>query len=173
MKVLKICKTSHRSDLAMELDLTAKRNWVVTKLRQNQISFIFNCHTISMHSCKRQFYQILWPSKQVFFFQSMFPRMATKMCKKKKSDFQCWLYRVPPRVSIRLPSTSGSDGSPFRSVSEWLESIKMSQYSENFSMAGIVSMEQVLQMKSEWVFLNALNVNLTTFMSEHLSHTFT
>uniref|UniRef100_A0AAR2KDE5 receptor protein-tyrosine kinase n=1 Tax=Pygocentrus nattereri TaxID=42514 RepID=A0AAR2KDE5_PYGNA len=54
-----------------------------------------------------------------------------------------------PRVSIRLPSTSGSDGSPFRSVSEWLESIKMSQYSENFSMAGIVSMEQVLQMKSE------------------------
>ncbi|XP_072512662.1 ephrin type-A receptor 2 [Salminus brasiliensis] len=54
-----------------------------------------------------------------------------------------------PRVSIRLPSTSGSDGSPFRSVSEWLESIKMSQYSENFSMAGVVSMEQVLQMKSE------------------------
>uniref|UniRef100_A0A671RPT6 receptor protein-tyrosine kinase n=1 Tax=Sinocyclocheilus anshuiensis TaxID=1608454 RepID=A0A671RPT6_9TELE len=54
-----------------------------------------------------------------------------------------------PRVSIRLPSTSGSDGSPFRSVAEWLESIKMNQYSENFSIAGIVSMEQVLQMKSE------------------------
>ncbi|XP_026870349.2 ephrin type-A receptor 2 [Electrophorus electricus] len=54
-----------------------------------------------------------------------------------------------PRVSIRLPSTSGSDGSPFRTVTEWLESIKMSQYSDNFSMAGIVSMEQVLQMKSE------------------------
>ncbi|XP_065141885.1 ephrin type-A receptor 2 [Paramisgurnus dabryanus] len=54
-----------------------------------------------------------------------------------------------PRISIRLPSTSGSDGSPFRSVAEWLESIKMSQYSENFSIAGIVSMEQVLQMKSE------------------------
>ncbi|XP_048033890.1 ephrin type-A receptor 2 [Megalobrama amblycephala] len=54
-----------------------------------------------------------------------------------------------PRVSIRLPSTSGSDGSPFRSVAEWLESIKMSQYSENFSIAGIVNMEQVLQMKSE------------------------
>uniref|UniRef100_A0A8C1VQC1 receptor protein-tyrosine kinase n=1 Tax=Cyprinus carpio TaxID=7962 RepID=A0A8C1VQC1_CYPCA len=54
-----------------------------------------------------------------------------------------------PRVSIRLPSTSGSDGSPFRSVAEWLESIKMSQYSENFSIAGIVGMEQVLQMKSE------------------------
>ncbi|XP_077369731.1 ephrin type-A receptor 2 [Festucalex cinctus] len=54
-----------------------------------------------------------------------------------------------PRVSIRLPSVSGSDGSPFRSVSEWLESIKMSQYSDNFSCAGIVSMEQVLQMKNE------------------------
>lgn len=64
------------------------------------------------------------------------------------------------RVSIRLPSTSGSDGSPFRSVSEWLESIKMSQYSENFSMAGIVSMEQVLQMKSEWVLLNAVSGNI-------------
>ncbi|KAL4648370.1 ephrin type-A receptor 2-like isoform X2 [Arapaima gigas] len=54
-----------------------------------------------------------------------------------------------PRVSIRLPSTSGSDGSPFRSVAEWLESIKMSQYLENFSHAGIVTMEQVLQMKTE------------------------
>ncbi|XP_064161215.1 ephrin type-A receptor 2-like [Anguilla rostrata] len=54
-----------------------------------------------------------------------------------------------PRVSIRLPSTSGSDGSPFRSVSEWLESIKMSQYSENFARAGVTSMEQVLQMKNE------------------------
>uniref|UniRef100_A0A3P8SQN7 receptor protein-tyrosine kinase n=1 Tax=Amphiprion percula TaxID=161767 RepID=A0A3P8SQN7_AMPPE len=54
-----------------------------------------------------------------------------------------------PRVSIRLPSTSGSDGSPFRSVSEWLESIKMSQYSENFSCAGIITMDQVLQMKNE------------------------
>ncbi|KAJ8395151.1 hypothetical protein AAFF_G00036070 [Aldrovandia affinis] len=54
-----------------------------------------------------------------------------------------------PRVSIRLPSTSGSDGSPFRSVSEWLESIKMSQYSENFTCAGIMTMEQVLQMRNE------------------------
>ncbi|KAM9752541.1 ephrin type-A receptor 2 isoform 2-T2 [Menidia menidia] len=54
-----------------------------------------------------------------------------------------------PRVSIRLPSTSGSDGSPFKSVSDWLESIKMNQYSENFSHAGIVNMDQVLQMKNE------------------------
>uniref|UniRef100_A0A8C6LA36 receptor protein-tyrosine kinase n=1 Tax=Nothobranchius furzeri TaxID=105023 RepID=A0A8C6LA36_NOTFU len=54
-----------------------------------------------------------------------------------------------PRVSIRLPSTSGSDGSPFRSVSEWLESIKMNQYVENFTLAGVISMDQVLQMKTE------------------------
>ncbi|KAJ8260211.1 hypothetical protein GJAV_G00178390 [Gymnothorax javanicus] len=54
-----------------------------------------------------------------------------------------------PRVSIRLPSTSGCDGSPFRSVPEWLESIKMSQYCENFACAGITSMDQVLQMKNE------------------------
>ncbi|XP_041702341.1 ephrin type-A receptor 2-like [Coregonus clupeaformis] len=54
-----------------------------------------------------------------------------------------------PHVSIRLPSTSGSDGSPFRSVSEWLESIKMSQYSENFTCAGVFTMDQVLQMKNE------------------------
>uniref|UniRef100_A0A8C0HAY5 receptor protein-tyrosine kinase n=1 Tax=Chelonoidis abingdonii TaxID=106734 RepID=A0A8C0HAY5_CHEAB len=37
-----------------------------------------------------------------------------------------------PRVSIRLPSTSGSEGLPFRTVSEWLDSIKMNQYTENF-----------------------------------------
>uniref|UniRef100_A0A8C7WM45 receptor protein-tyrosine kinase n=1 Tax=Oryzias sinensis TaxID=183150 RepID=A0A8C7WM45_9TELE len=54
-----------------------------------------------------------------------------------------------PRISIRLPSTSGSDGSPFRSVSEWLESIKMSQYIDNFTSAGILTMDQVLQMKNE------------------------
>ncbi|MEQ2167567.1 hypothetical protein GOODEAATRI_005376, partial [Goodea atripinnis] len=36
-----------------------------------------------------------------------------------------------------------------RSVSEWLESIKMSQYSENFTRAGIITMDQVLQMKNE------------------------
>ncbi|XP_053704767.1 ephrin type-A receptor 2 isoform X2 [Synchiropus splendidus] len=53
-----------------------------------------------------------------------------------------------PRVSIRLPSTSGSDA-PFRTVSEWLESIKMNQYSENFTCAGIVTMDQVLMMKNE------------------------
>ncbi|KAF7668510.1 hypothetical protein LDENG_00006960 [Lucifuga dentata] len=54
-----------------------------------------------------------------------------------------------PHMSIRLPSTSGCDGTTFRSVPEWLESIKMSQYSESFTRAGIVSMEQVLALRHE------------------------
>lgn len=53
------------------------------------------------------------------------------------------------RVSIRLPSTSGNDGTPFRSVNEWLESMKMSQYKEAFAQAGITTMEQVLHLKIE------------------------
>uniref|UniRef100_A0A8D3B1U1 receptor protein-tyrosine kinase n=1 Tax=Scophthalmus maximus TaxID=52904 RepID=A0A8D3B1U1_SCOMX len=52
-----------------------------------------------------------------------------------------------PRVSIRLPSTSGCDGTMFRSVPEWLESIKMSQYSDSFARAGITTMEQVLSLR--------------------------
>ncbi|XP_070693970.1 ephrin type-A receptor 2a [Pempheris klunzingeri] len=54
-----------------------------------------------------------------------------------------------PRVSIRLPSTSGCDGIIFRTVPEWLESIKMSQYSESFARAGITTMEQVLSLRHE------------------------
>uniref|UniRef100_A0A8C5HNF0 receptor protein-tyrosine kinase n=1 Tax=Gouania willdenowi TaxID=441366 RepID=A0A8C5HNF0_GOUWI len=54
-----------------------------------------------------------------------------------------------PRVSIRLPSTSGCDGTMFRSVPEWLESIKMSQYNESFARAGVVTMEQVLALRHE------------------------
>lgn len=54
-----------------------------------------------------------------------------------------------PRVSIRLPSTSGGDGTMFRSVAEWLESIKMSQYKESFARAGITTMEQVLALRHE------------------------
>uniref|UniRef100_A0AAY4C3M3 receptor protein-tyrosine kinase n=1 Tax=Denticeps clupeoides TaxID=299321 RepID=A0AAY4C3M3_9TELE len=54
-----------------------------------------------------------------------------------------------PCVSIRLPSTSGSDGAPFRSVEEWLGSMKLSQYKETFAVAGIVTMEQVLCLKPE------------------------
>ncbi|XP_051997459.1 ephrin type-A receptor 2-like [Xyrauchen texanus] len=56
---------------------------------------------------------------------------------------------VDPRVSIRLPSTSGNDGAPFRSVDEWLESIKMAQYTDTFARAGIQTMEQVLCLKIE------------------------
>lgn len=55
----------------------------------------------------------------------------------------------PRRVSIRLPSTSGSEGVPFRSVPEWLESIKMHQYAEHFMAAGYSTIEKVLQMTSE------------------------
>ncbi|XP_068170961.1 ephrin type-A receptor 2a [Antennarius striatus] len=54
-----------------------------------------------------------------------------------------------PRVSIRLPSTSGCDGTMFRSVPEWLESIKMSQYNESFARAGITNMEQVFALRHE------------------------
>ncbi|XP_028261453.1 ephrin type-A receptor 2a [Parambassis ranga] len=54
-----------------------------------------------------------------------------------------------PRVSIRLPSTSGCDGTMFRSVPEWLESIKMSQYNESFARAGVSTMEQVLALRHE------------------------
>ncbi|XP_073808676.1 ephrin type-A receptor 2a isoform X1 [Danio rerio] len=56
---------------------------------------------------------------------------------------------IDPRVSIRLPSTSGCDGAPFRSVDEWLESIKMAQYRETFALAGIKSFDQVLRLKIE------------------------
>ncbi|XP_056651697.1 ephrin type-A receptor 2 isoform X1 [Monodelphis domestica] len=54
-----------------------------------------------------------------------------------------------PRVSIRLPSTSGSEGIPFRTVSEWLESIKMHQYTEHFMSSGYNAIEKVVQMTNE------------------------
>ncbi|XP_066493767.1 ephrin type-A receptor 2 isoform X2 [Tiliqua scincoides] len=54
-----------------------------------------------------------------------------------------------PRVSIRLPSTSGSEGIPFRTVAEWLESIKMHQYTEHFMAAGYNVIEKVVQMTNE------------------------
>lgn len=55
----------------------------------------------------------------------------------------------PSSVSIRLPSTSGCDGTMFRSVPEWLESIKMSQYNESFARAGVSTMEDVLTLRHE------------------------
>ncbi|OPJ86271.1 ephrin type-A receptor 2 [Patagioenas fasciata monilis] len=54
-----------------------------------------------------------------------------------------------PRVSIRLPSTSGSEGVPFRSVPEWLESIRMPQYTQHFMASGYSTIEKVLQMTSD------------------------
>uniref|UniRef100_A0A6G1RGC9 receptor protein-tyrosine kinase n=1 Tax=Hypotaenidia okinawae TaxID=2861861 RepID=A0A6G1RGC9_9GRUI len=54
-----------------------------------------------------------------------------------------------PRVSIRLPSTGGSESIPFRSVPEWLESIRMPQYTEHFMASGYSTIEKVLQMTSE------------------------
>ncbi|XP_060724140.1 ephrin type-A receptor 2a [Tachysurus vachellii] len=51
------------------------------------------------------------------------------------------------RVCIRLPNTSGNDGSPFMSVDEWLESMKLNQYKEAFAHAGITTMGQVLHLK--------------------------
>ncbi|NXJ85124.1 EPHA2 protein, partial [Trogon melanurus] len=55
-----------------------------------------------------------------------------------------------PRVSIRLPSTSGPPGvPPFGSVPEWLESIRMPQYTQHFMASGYSTIEKVLQMTSE------------------------
>ncbi|NXA43966.1 EPHA2 protein, partial [Eudromia elegans] len=52
-----------------------------------------------------------------------------------------------PRVSMRLPS--GSEGLPFRSVAEWLESVKMPQYTEHFLAAGYGTLEKVAAMSTE------------------------
>ncbi|XP_053546229.1 ephrin type-A receptor 2 isoform X2 [Bombina bombina] len=54
-----------------------------------------------------------------------------------------------PRISIRLPSTSGSEGMPFRSIPEWLESIKMQQYTECFLSSPFNSMDKVILMNQE------------------------
>ncbi|PIO24048.1 hypothetical protein AB205_0192510, partial [Aquarana catesbeiana] len=54
-----------------------------------------------------------------------------------------------PRISIRLPSTSGSDGMPFRSIAEWLESIKMQQYTECFMASAFNTMDKVILMSQE------------------------
>ncbi|XP_055979855.1 ephrin type-A receptor 1 [Sorex fumeus] len=54
-----------------------------------------------------------------------------------------------PRVTLRLPSLSGSDGIPYRSVPEWLESIRMKRYILHFRSAGLDSMECVLELTTE------------------------
>nr|XP_010953626.2 ephrin type-A receptor 1 [Camelus bactrianus] len=54
-----------------------------------------------------------------------------------------------PRVTLRLPSLSGSDGIPYRSVAEWLESIRMKRYILHFRSAGLDTMECVLDLTAE------------------------
>uniref|UniRef100_A0A452U5H7 receptor protein-tyrosine kinase n=1 Tax=Ursus maritimus TaxID=29073 RepID=A0A452U5H7_URSMA len=54
-----------------------------------------------------------------------------------------------PRVTLRLPSLSGSDGIPYRSVPEWLESIRMKRYILHFRSAGLDTMECVLELTAE------------------------
>ncbi|CAK6434454.1 unnamed protein product [Pipistrellus nathusii] len=54
-----------------------------------------------------------------------------------------------PKVTLRLPSLSGSDGIPYRSVPEWLESIRMKRYILNFRSAGLDTMECVLDLTAE------------------------
>uniref|UniRef100_A0A8D0L4Z8 Ephrin type-A receptor 1 n=1 Tax=Sphenodon punctatus TaxID=8508 RepID=A0A8D0L4Z8_SPHPU len=54
-----------------------------------------------------------------------------------------------PRVTLRLPSCSGSDGIPYRSIPEWLESIRMKRYIINFRTAGLDTMESILELNSE------------------------
>ncbi|TKC50410.1 hypothetical protein EI555_014324 [Monodon monoceros] len=53
------------------------------------------------------------------------------------------------RVTLRLPSLSGSDGIPYRSVAEWLESIRMKRYILHFHSAGLDTMECVLDLTAE------------------------
>ncbi|KAH0628534.1 hypothetical protein JD844_009854, partial [Phrynosoma platyrhinos] len=53
------------------------------------------------------------------------------------------------RVTLRLPSCSGSDGIPYRSIPEWLESIRMKRYILNFRTAGLNTMESVLELSAE------------------------
>ncbi|XP_048360444.1 ephrin type-A receptor 1 isoform X2 [Sphaerodactylus townsendi] len=54
-----------------------------------------------------------------------------------------------PRVTLRLPSCSGSDGIPYRSIPEWLESIRMKRYIVNFRTAGLNTMESILELTAE------------------------
>uniref|UniRef100_A0A8C4WHT8 Ephrin type-A receptor 1 n=1 Tax=Gopherus evgoodei TaxID=1825980 RepID=A0A8C4WHT8_9SAUR len=54
-----------------------------------------------------------------------------------------------PRVTLRLPSCSGSDGIPYQSIPEWLESIRMKRYILNFRTAGLDTMESILELTTE------------------------
>lgn len=54
-----------------------------------------------------------------------------------------------PKLTLRLPSLSGSDGIPYRSIPEWLESIRMKRYLLHFRSAGLDTMECVLELTAE------------------------
>uniref|UniRef100_A0A7M4FX06 Ephrin type-A receptor 1 n=1 Tax=Crocodylus porosus TaxID=8502 RepID=A0A7M4FX06_CROPO len=54
-----------------------------------------------------------------------------------------------PRVTLRFPSCSGSDGIPYQSIPEWLESIRMKRYIVNFRTAGLDTMESILDLTAE------------------------
>ncbi|XP_069098759.1 ephrin type-A receptor 1 [Pleurodeles waltl] len=68
--------------------------------------------------------------------------VANPHCLRNIADFD-------PRVTLRLPSCSGSDGIPYRTISEWLESIRMKRYIVNFLSAGLNTMEDVLDLTTE------------------------
>ncbi|XP_069506406.1 ephrin type-A receptor 1 isoform X2 [Ambystoma mexicanum] len=68
--------------------------------------------------------------------------VANPHCLRNIADFD-------PRVTLRLPSCSGSDGIPYRTISEWLESIRMKRYIINFRTAGLDTMESVLDLTTE------------------------
>ncbi|XP_029435343.1 ephrin type-A receptor 1 isoform X2 [Rhinatrema bivittatum] len=68
--------------------------------------------------------------------------LANPHCLRGVADFD-------PRVTLRLPSCSGSDGIPYRSISEWLDSIRMRRYIIHFRSAGLDSMESVLDLTTE------------------------
>lgn len=126
--------------IALLLDFLHLRTAVSSSIR---FCMIFFWHTVASHvlSCTFCVNFFLQPSISAGFFFSSFASVHFCALKSFPLAFRS--------VSIRLPSTSGSDGVPFRSVPEWLESIKMHQYAEHFAAAGYSTIEKVLQMTSE------------------------
>ncbi|XP_064415422.1 ephrin type-A receptor 1 [Latimeria chalumnae] len=52
------------------------------------------------------------------------------------------------RATLRLASCS-SEGIPYKSVTEWLDSIRMKRYQEHFHIAGLDTMESLLELTAE------------------------
>ncbi|XP_072334744.1 ephrin type-A receptor 1-like [Scyliorhinus torazame] len=53
------------------------------------------------------------------------------------------------RETLRLPSSSGSDGIPYRNVAEWLEALRMGRYITTFTSSGLDTMESILELGAE------------------------